>query len=120
MVADLPEPARRWLLHALAPGTLLVSGTGLTMHGTIRLRAWRRFTARQVLRPPDGYIWAATAHVLGMPVTGYDRFSSGTATMRWRLLGVIPVMPPTAPTSRAAPRDGSPRRWCSPRRRSAR
>jgi hypothetical protein len=92
MVADLPEPARRWLLHALAPGTQLVSGTGLTMHGTIRLGAWRRFTARQVLRPPDGYIWAATAHVFGVPVTGYDRFSSGTATMRWRLLGVLPVV----------------------------
>ncbi|MDT7670261.1 MAG: hypothetical protein QOC74_3044 [Pseudonocardiales bacterium] len=36
------------------------------MHGTIRLGARRRFTARQVLAPPDGYVWAATAHVLGM------------------------------------------------------
>jgi hypothetical protein len=91
-VDHLPEPARRWLLHAIAPGVPLAASTELTMHGTIRLGAWRRFTARQVLAPPDGYVWAATAHVLGMPVTGYDRLGSGTATMHWRLLGVIPVM----------------------------
>jgi hypothetical protein len=92
MVDDLPEPARRWLRHAIAPGTPLAAATELRMHGTIRLGAWRRFTATQVLAPPDGYIWAATARFLGLPVVGYDRLSSGTATMRWRLLGAIPVM----------------------------
>ncbi|MDT7683455.1 MAG: hypothetical protein QOG57_3765 [Pseudonocardiales bacterium] len=65
-VDHLPEPARWWLLHAIAPGVPLAADTELTMHGTIRLGAWRRFTARQVLAPPDGYVWAATAHVLGM------------------------------------------------------
>lgn len=89
---DLPEPAGRWLRHAIAPGAPLTASTELTMHGTIRLGSWRRFTARQVLAPPDGYVWAATAHVLGMPVIGYDRFGSGTAAMRWRLLGVVPVV----------------------------
>jgi hypothetical protein len=92
MVDDLPEPARRWLRHAIAPGAPLTGVTELTMHGTIRLGTWRRFTATQVLAPPEGYIWAATARVLGLPVVGYDRLSSGTAAMRWRLLGVIPVM----------------------------
>ncbi len=92
MVEDLPEPARRWLRHAIAPGTPLAAATELTMHGTIRLGTWRRFTATQVLAPPDGYIWAATARFLGLPVVGYDRMSSGTATMRWRLLDMIPVM----------------------------
>jgi hypothetical protein len=97
MVEDLPEPARRWLRHAIAPGTPLVGVTELTMHGTIRLGTWRRFTATQVLAPPDGYIWAATARVIGLPVVGYDRLSSGTARMRWRLLGVIPVMNAAGP-----------------------
>jgi hypothetical protein len=92
MVDDLPEPARRWLRHAVAPGTPLAGAMELRMHGTIRLGTWRRFSATQVLAPPDGYIWAATARVFGLPVVGYDRLSSGTATMRWRLLGVIPVM----------------------------
>lgn len=26
---------------------------------------------------PDGYSWAARASVYGLPVTGYDRLSSG-------------------------------------------
>jgi hypothetical protein len=97
MVEDLPEPARRWLRHAVALGTPLGGATELRMHGSIRLGTWRRFTARQVLAPPDGYIWAATARVFGLPVVGYDRLSSGTATMRWRLLGVIPVMTAAGP-----------------------
>lgn len=92
MVEGLPEPARRWLIHAIAPGTPLWASVELTMHGAIRLGAWRRFTAKQVLAPPNGYIWAATARFFGLPVTGYDRLSSGTAAMRWRLLGLIPVM----------------------------
>jgi hypothetical protein len=37
IVEDLPEPARRWLRHAIGPGTPLTGVTELTMHGTIRL-----------------------------------------------------------------------------------
>jgi hypothetical protein len=46
MVAGLPEPARRWLTHAIAPGTPLWQTVELSMHGQIRLGAWRPFTAR--------------------------------------------------------------------------
>jgi hypothetical protein len=63
MVAELPEPARRWLTHAIAPGTPLWQSVELTMRGEIRLGSWRPFTARQVLAPPRGFIWAATALV---------------------------------------------------------
>ena len=47
------------------------------MHGQIKLGRWRPFTAHQVLIPPDGYIWAATTRLAGLPVTGYDRLGSG-------------------------------------------
>ncbi len=73
----LPEPARRWLSHAIAPGTPLWSRAELAMHGQIKLGRWRPFTAHQVLIPPDGYIWAATTRLAGLPVTGYDRLGSG-------------------------------------------
>jgi hypothetical protein len=62
------------------------------MHGEIRIGAWRPFTAHQVLAPGEGFIWAATARMAGAPVIGYDRYSSGVGQMRWRLLGLIPVM----------------------------
>ncbi|HEX2298741.1 MAG TPA: DUF6544 family protein [Pseudonocardiaceae bacterium] len=97
MVADLPEPARRWLTHAIAPGTPLWQTVELSMHGQIRLGAWRPFTARQVLAPPRGFIWAATARFLGIPVTGFDRLSSGSGQMHWRLGGLVPVMSATGP-----------------------
>jgi hypothetical protein len=62
------------------------------MHGQIKLGRWRPVTARQVLTPPDGYLWAATTRLAGLPVTGYDRLGSGSGEMRWRLLRLIPVL----------------------------
>ena len=36
-ITGLPEPARRWLSHAIAPGTPLWSSVELTMNGQIKL-----------------------------------------------------------------------------------
>jgi hypothetical protein len=93
----LPESARRWLSHAIAPGTPLWSRAELTMHGQIKLGRWRPFTARQILTPPDGYIWAARTRLVGLPVTGYDRLASGGGEMRWRLMRLIPVLNESGP-----------------------
>ena len=96
-IMGLPEPARRWLGHAIAPGTPLWSSVELTMHGQIKLGRWRPFTARQVLTPPDGYLWAARTRLAGLPVTGYDRLGSGAGEMRWRLMRLIPVQNASGP-----------------------
>ncbi|NUR84346.1 MAG: hypothetical protein HOY71_09700, partial [Nonomuraea sp.] len=66
----LPEPARGWVLHAIAPGTPLRRTAVLSSHGRIRLGAWRSYTAQQVLAPPAGYVWAAST----FPVRGFDRY----------------------------------------------
>jgi hypothetical protein len=92
LLVALPEVARRWLGHAIAPGTPMWRSVELSMRGQIRLGRWRPFTARQILAPPDGYIWAATARVAGLPVTGFDRLSAGDGQMSWRLLGLCPVL----------------------------
>jgi hypothetical protein len=97
MITDLPAPARRWLTHAIAPGTPLWPSVQLYMHGQIRIGQLRPFTARQILAPPAGYTWAATARLAGLPVTGYDQLSSRTGEMRWRLLRLIRVMAATGP-----------------------
>src|SRR5687768_10729263 len=58
MVADLPEPARRYFHHAIAPGTPLARLARLEMTGEMRLSprgAWLPLHARQVLAPPAGF-----------------------------------------------------------------
>jgi hypothetical protein len=97
MVSTLPPAAQRLLLRAIEPGVPLWRSVELQMRGEIRLGRWRRFTARQVLTPGVGFVWAATARFFGLPVSGYDRYSAGTGEMRWRLLGVVPVVTATGP-----------------------
>jgi hypothetical protein len=97
MIADLPEAVQRWLAHAIAARTPLWQAVQLSMHGHIKLGSWRPFTATQVIAPPHGYIWAATARLAGLPVAGYDRLSSGTGQMNWRLLHLIRLMSASGP-----------------------
>jgi uncharacterized protein DUF6544 len=97
MTAGFPEPARRWLGHAIAPGTPLWSRVELTMHGQIKLGRWQPFIARQVLTPPDGYLWTARARLAGLPVTGFDRLGPAGGEMRWRLMRLIPVLNESGP-----------------------
>jgi hypothetical protein len=95
MVADLPEPARRWLTRAIEPGTPLVDAVEIEMHGEIKLGRWRPFTATQALVPDAGFVWAARTRVSGMPVRGFDSYCGGAGVMRWRVLGVVPVQSAT-------------------------
>ncbi|CRK52976.1 conserved hypothetical protein [Rhodococcus sp. RD6.2] len=92
MAEALPDRARRWLSRSIAPGAPLAAAVCLTMSGEIKLGAWRRFTATQILRPGVGFVWAATARVAGVPVLGFDRYTGGSGEMRWRLGGLVPVM----------------------------
>ena len=90
-VEVLPVPVARWLRHTIAPGTALQRGVQVSMHGDIRIGKWRPFTADQIVAP-SGYVWAAEAGRFPMKVRGYDRYSSTTGQMSWRLFGLIPVV----------------------------
>jgi hypothetical protein len=92
LVAEFPEPARRWLTHAIPPGAALARGVILKMEGQIRVRRWLPFEATQILVPPEGYVWAARARFGPLSIRGYDRYSGGIGAMRWRLAGKIPVV----------------------------
>jgi hypothetical protein len=94
-VADLPEPARRYLLRAIAPGTPLARSVELTMRGDIRLSRDGDpvpMVADQVLAPPLGFIWRARTHGGLMRIRGFDRYARGEGAMRWKLFGLIPVV----------------------------
>jgi len=94
-VQGLPDPARRFLIRAIAPGTPLARSVTLTMEGTIVLDPSRPplpMTAEQVLAPPHGFVWSARTHGGIMRIRGFDRFGRGEGEMRWELFGLIPVM----------------------------
>jgi hypothetical protein len=76
-LACVPEPARRYLEHAIAPGTPLVSAVRLRMHGEIKLERWFPFRAEQVIHADRGFVWA-TVPLFGIPlIRGFDRLIDG-------------------------------------------
>jgi hypothetical protein len=84
----LPEPARRHLAQAIAPGTPLATSARLRMRGHIKVGRWLPFRARQVLNPHHGFVWAARAAGV---IAGSDRYVDGVGGMDWRLLGLARV-----------------------------
>lgn len=97
MAAGFPEPARRWLAHATAPGAELARAVILEMEGPIRIGRWLRFRAVQVHAPPEGYVWAARAKLGPLSISGFDRYADQAGEMHWRLFGHLPVMNASGP-----------------------
>ncbi|MGH8070218.1 MAG: DUF6544 family protein [Candidatus Entotheonellia bacterium] len=96
-LVGLPDPARRYLEHAIGPGAQLASAVRLRMHGEIKLKRWFPFSAEQVIRWDGGMIWRATACMHGMPIRGFDRLVDGKGEMRWKLFGIIPLITAAGP-----------------------
>jgi hypothetical protein len=92
LVAGLPPAPRAYLQHAIAPSTPLASAVHLHMHGKIKLKRWYAFSAEQVINWDRGMIWRASVRVCGLPITGGDSFIDSQGTMKWRLLGIVPVV----------------------------
>ncbi|MCK6211637.1 hypothetical protein KZX45_13890 [Georgenia sp. EYE_87] len=93
MALGLPAPARRWLDHAVAPGTPLRRRVEMRQHGQIRLGGrWWPIRSRQALDPLRGYVWPVRTSLLGVPLVGVDRLHGERAEMTHRLLGLVPVV----------------------------
>lgn len=88
-VGGLDEPVRRFFGAAIAPGTPRWRSVQLRMRGSIRVGRWVAFRARERLAPRHGFVWQARA---GGVVSGSDAFVDGVGAMRWKLLGIVPVM----------------------------
>jgi hypothetical protein len=94
---QLPEPARRYMEHSIAPGTPLAAAVRLEMHGEINLNRWLPFQAEQIIRWDRGMIWKAKVKMAGLPVKGFDRVIEGEGQMNWKLLGLLPVLSEAGP-----------------------
>ena len=90
-VGACDEPVRRYFRAAIAPGTPLARAARLRMRGSIRFgNRWVPFRAHELLAPLQGYDWSAT--VAGGLLRGADTYVDGDASMRWRLLGLVPII----------------------------
>ncbi len=92
MVADLPEPARRFFTFAIAEGTPLLAVAVIEMEGHFGMGdkaepGYMPMRATQVLAAPEGFVWAMTGGAGAMRMSGSD---SGTWTRFW-LYGLAPV-----------------------------
>jgi hypothetical protein len=87
-----PAIVQEYLAHAVAAGTPLASAVRLRMHGSIKLKRWRKFRAEQVIVRERGMIWRARVRVRAFTIRGEDRFLDGEATMNWKILGVLPLL----------------------------
>ena len=96
----LPDPARRYLAHAICPGATLASSVQLQMAGSIRLKPggkWLPFEARQILAPPRGFVWRAVARSGLLRFSGADHYANGSGAIDFWLWGVLPLMRASGP-----------------------
>lgn len=94
LVADLPEPARRYLLHAIAPGTPLTPAARLQMHGEMRPTPGGpqiTFSAKETIAPRRGFVWTARTRLYGLPVHVRDHYFDREGGLRVHALGLLPV-----------------------------
>jgi len=97
MVAGLPEPAQRYLRHAITPGTPLRTVAVIEMAGRFGLgdkndhRFWP-MRARQILAPPFGFVWIPHIGSGLMRMSGSDGLVGHEAWTRFWLLGTVPLV----------------------------
>ncbi len=96
LAATYPEPVQRYLTHAIQSQARLPTTATLTIQGDIKLGPrWTAFTARQILRPFQGFVWSARVRQGPLWIEGADLYSQyrhGYAHMRFDLFGLIPLV----------------------------
>jgi len=93
-LAGLPEPAQRYLRHAIAPGAPLSPSVRLWMDGTMTPTPGgpsTDLTAVETLAPHRGFAWTAEARMNGLPVRVRDHYSDGEGGVDVVALGLLPI-----------------------------
>jgi hypothetical protein len=101
-LADLPVPIAAYVRRSGAVGQPRVTSFAASFHGRIRSgpsEPWMTFTGRQVntygSRPQRVFILDATRS--GLPVTVLHQFADARATMRAKVLSLVPVVDAAGP-----------------------
>ncbi len=94
LLEGLPDPAHRYFLHSIVPGTPLAR--------SVRLRGSFRMTPRpgvdaidmeaeEILAPPDGFVWTASFTMGPVSFRVRDHYFRGEGAVSVRTLGLVPV-----------------------------
>lgn len=91
MVADLPEPARRYFLYTIEPGTPLYTVAKISMSGQFGMGDknkpdYLQMIAEQTLAMPFGFIWKMRAQRGLLKVSGSD-------TEQWTRFWLMDLLP---------------------------
>jgi hypothetical protein len=100
MVDALPEPARRYLLHSIEPGTRLARYATFTMGGSIIVNPNGKpspMKAHQIISVPAGFLWDAEVGSGLMEVDGNDCYIGGEGRQMFRIWGLIPFLKANGP-----------------------
>ncbi len=95
LIAGLPTPVQRYFLHAIAPGTPLVSSVTLEMSGSFRLgqdKPWVPMQAQQRISILKGFVWKAAIGRGLSQFVGADYYTNGSGRMRFSLWGLVPLV----------------------------
>lgn len=96
MVAGLPEPAQRYLMHAIKPGTPLASSVYLTFKGSVQFGPQSKHNPSQgseiLIVPKRGFVWKESCWTGPVISNGALYYASGQGRVRWRFFNLIPNM----------------------------
>jgi hypothetical protein len=101
-LAGLPEPVASYVRGSGAVGRPRVSNVFAEVHGRIRSgpgKGWMSFTGRQLNTYGDTpqRLFYMEATMFGLPVTVFHVFDTGAATMRGKVLSLIPILDAKGP-----------------------
>ena len=96
MIADEPEPVRRFFNHAIAPGTPLHTAVELRLEGQFNMGTkdtphFRRMFAKQMISYPFGFVWEVVLRTDETWISGSDGAFQGDSWSRFWLMGLLPV-----------------------------
>lgn len=93
-VAELPGPARRYLRHAIDPGTPCYRRADLRQAGEFRLGdRWVPISADERIAPDRGFVWRASVRPSRLlRLRGVDYYRDGRGGQRFSAWGLLPVV----------------------------
>lgn len=97
MILDLPEIAQRFFEQAIAEGTPLYNSVELDMAGTFIMGQANNpqeydLRARQILAPPDEFVWIASMSSGLLTFSGSDGLQGGHGWTRFWMYRALPLV----------------------------